>query len=57
MQLAANSTLLNSVKQIKSDSCNGFDTVSQWIYQNYMILNVAKCRFIHLGKNTENETF
>ena len=34
-----------------------FDAVTKWFYENHMALNVGKCHFICLGKDTGNETF
>ena len=43
--------------EIKDNLRNSFDTVHQWFYENYMVLNARKCHFMCLGNNTENETF
>ena len=34
-----------------------FDLVSKWFGKNYRVVNAAKCHFMYLGKDTENETF
>ena len=31
--------------------------VTNWFYENYMVLNSGKCHFMCLGQNTGNETF
>ena len=31
--------------------------MTEWLFENYMVLNAGKCHFMCLGKNTENETF
>ena len=36
---------------------NDFNIVTEWFFENYMVLNTGKCHFTCLGKNTENETF
>ena len=36
---------------------NDLDKVTEWLFENYMVLNAGKCHFMCLGKNTENETF
>ena len=36
---------------------NGYKMTTEWFFENYMVLNAAKCLFMCLGKNTENETF
>ena len=46
-----------NLKKIKDNLRNSFDTVHQWFYESYMVLNAGKCHFIYLGNNTENETF
>ena len=47
----------DNLKKIKDNLWNSFDTVHQWFYENYMVLNAGKCHFMCLGNNTENETF
>ena len=34
-----------------------FEIVTQWFYENYMVLNSGKCHFMCIGQNTVNETF
>ena len=31
--------------------------ITNWFYENSMVLNSGKCHFMSLGKNTENETY
>ena len=50
-------TFGDNLKKNKDDLQRSFDTVHQWFYENYMVLNAGKCHFICLGNNTENETF
>ena len=50
-------TFGDKLKKIKDNLRNSFNTVHQWFYENYMILNAGKCHFMCLGNNTENETF
>ena len=47
----------NNLKQIEDNLRNSFDTVHQWFYKNYMVLNAGKRHFMSFGNNTENETF
>ena len=47
----------DNLKKIKDNLRNSFDTVHQWFYENYMVLNAGKYHFICLGNNTKNETF
>ena len=50
-------TFGDNLKKIKDNLRNSFDTVHQWFYENYMVLDAGKCHFMCLGNNTENETF
>ena len=49
-------TFGDKLKKIKDNLRSSFDTVHQWFYENYMVLNVGKCNFICLGNITETET-
>ena len=46
-----------NLKKIKDNLRNSFDTVHQWFYKNYIVLNAGKCHFMCLGNNAENEAF
>ena len=48
-------TLEDNLRKIKDNLRNSFDTVHQWFYENYMVLNARKYHFMCLGNNTENE--
>ena len=50
-------TFGDNLKKIKDNLRNSFDTVHQWFYENYLVLNPGKCHFMCLENNTENETF
>ena len=50
-------TFEDNLKKIKDNLRNSFDTVDQWFYENYVVLNAEKCHFMCLDNNTENETF
>ena len=50
-------TFRDNLKKIKDNLRNSFDTVHQWFYENYLVLNPGKCHFMCLENNTENETF
>ena len=60
-------TFGDNLKRIKDNLGNSFDTLYQWFYENYMVLNVGenvimvlnagKCHLVCLENNTENETF
>ena len=42
---------------IKKKYGKDFKVVSGWFFENYMILNPAKCHHMRLGKNEEHVTF
>ena len=46
-----------NLEEIKNTLRFDFDLVSKWFEENYMVLNVDKCHFMCLGKDTENQTF
>ena len=50
-------TFGDNLKRNKDNLRSSFDTVHQWFYENYVVLNAGKCHFMCLGNNTENETF
>ena len=50
-------TFGDNLKKIKDNLRNSFDTVHQWFYENYLVLNPGKCHLMCLENNTENETF
>ena len=45
------------LKEVKEVLLNDLNKVTEWFFENYMVLNAGKCHFMCLGKNTENETF
>ena len=50
-------TFGNNLKKKKDDLEKSFDTVHQWFYEDYLVLNAGKCHFMCLGNNVENEAF
>ena len=50
-------TFGDNLKKNKDNLWSSFDTVHQWFYKNYMVLNAGKCHFMSLRNNTENKTF
>ena len=46
-----------SLKEVREVLLNDLNKVTEWFFENYMVLNAGKCHFMCLGKNTENETF
>ena len=47
----------DNLEDVKGNLLLDFQIVSDWFYENYMVLNAEKCHFMCLGKNTEEETF
>ena len=48
-------TFGDNLKKIKNNLRSSFETVHQWFYEDYMVLNTGKCHFMCLGNNSENE--
>ena len=46
-----------NLKEVKEVLLNDLNKVTEWFFENYMVLNSGKCHFMYLGKNIENETF
>ena len=46
-----------NLKEVKEVLLNDLNKVTEWFFENYMVLNAGKYHFMCLGKNTENETF
>ena len=46
-----------NLKEVKKDLLNDLNKVTEWFFENHMVLNAGKCHFICLGKNAKNETF
>ena len=46
----------HNLEAVKKELLNDFSIVTEWFYENHMVLNAGKCHFMCLGKNTENET-
>ena len=46
-----------NLKEVKEVLLNDLNKVTEWFFENYMVLNAGKCHFMCLGKNTENEAF
>ena len=40
----------DNLKKIKDNLRSSFDTVQQWLYKKYVVLNAKKCHFMFLGK-------
>ena len=47
----------NDLEKVKQTLRQGFEIVTKWFFENYMVLNSVKCHFMCLGHNTVNETF
>ena len=49
--------LFNLFNQIKDTLAKDYRMVTNWFYENVMVLNSKKCHLICTGKDLENETF
>ena len=50
-------TTTSDKEETKRALAKDFQTVSNWFYENYMILNTGKCHYMCMGKDVEeNET-
>ena len=47
----------NDLEKVKQTLRQDFEIVTKWFYENYMVLNSDKYRFMCFGQNTVNETF
>ena len=47
----------NDLEKVKQTLKQNFEIVTKSFYENYMVLNSGKCRFMCLGQNSVNETF
>ena len=57
---ADDNTLFTSgynLEEVNEFLVNDLNKVTEWLFENCMVLNIGKCHFMCLGKNTENETF
>ena len=43
------------LEQVKSILVIYFRTLTEWFYENFMILNPNKCHYMCIGKNTESD--
>ena len=48
---------VNNLEEVKKTQRGEFQIVTNWFYENYILLNSGKCNFMCLGKNAENETY
>ena len=46
-----------NLEEVNEFLVNDLNKVTEWLFENCMVLNIGKCHFMCLGKNTENETF
>ena len=58
MQMAATFMLSAIIRKKPTEHlAKDFQTVINWFYENYMILNTEKCHYMCVGKDVdENET-
>ena len=45
------------LNKVKDTLAKDFGIVTNWFYENFMVLNSKKCHFMCIGKDGENETF
>ena len=45
------------LNKVKDTLAKDFGKVTNWFYENFMVLNSKKCHFMCIGKDVENETF
>ena len=45
------------INKVKNTLAKDFGTVTNWFYENFMVLNSKKCHFMCIGRDVENETF
>ena len=45
------------LNKVKDTLAKDFGIVTNWFYQNFMVLNSKKCHFMCISKDGENETF
>ena len=46
-----------NLEEVKEVLLYDVNKVTEWSFENYLVLNAGECHFMYLGKNTENETF
>ena len=44
------------INKVKDALAKAFRIVTNWLYNNFMVLNSEKCHFISIGRHGENET-
>ena len=45
------------LNKVKDTLAEDFGRVTNWFYENFMVLNSKKCHFMCIGKDEKNETF
>ena len=45
------------INEVKDTHTKDFEIVTNWFYENFMVLNSKKCYFVCTGRDKENETF
>ena len=45
------------INKVKNTLAKDFGIVTNWFYENFMVLNSKKCHFMCIGRDVENETF
>ena len=45
------------INKVKDTLAKDFEIVTNWLYENFMVLNPKKCHFMCTGRDVENEAF
>ena len=45
----------NDKEETKRALAEDFQTIISWLYKNYMVLNIGKCRYMCMGKDLEEK--
>ena len=45
------------LNKVKDTLAKDFGRITNWFYENFMVLNSKKCHFMCIGKDEKNETF
>ena len=46
----------NDINKVKHTFAKDFEILTNWFYENFMVLNSKKCHFTCIGRDRENET-
>ena len=46
-----------NIGKVKDTLAKDFGIITNWFYENFIVLNSKKCHFMRIGGDLENETF